>query len=243
MEDRKKTLLTLLIPAIAVVLAAVLSAVIPGLLNKETTPELPTAEDVSFMNKLRPLLGENQLINAEYRLFSESKVNKQRAEKVIAKYDDILQRKKALLDLLKAIEPSSYYSRVYQLLVESITSDFKLLSLQKSYIEKLQENSRVMTEVRQEHMLLEQEMQTMTKAEKQTKALPALKKLRERLVQLEIWFERNETERKIVRSNTIAAIRLLNAELREKNLPYKHPNVFEEIDPFDNDTLQHKKNL
>jgi hypothetical protein len=236
MEDRKKNLRTWLM-AVAVVLAAVLAAVIPILITKEPNPEIPTVEDVAILNKLRPLIEENQFINNEYRSFAESNPNTQRADNVIATCNGLLQRKKALLDSLKLIKPSSYYSKVYWLLVESITSDKKLLFLQKSYIEKLKVNSKVMAEVRQQRILLEYEMLKMTKTEKKIKALPKLKEFRDTLTYYKMWFDRNEAERRTSRSNSIEAIRLLDAEIREKGLHYVHPNVYEEVDPFDNDDL------
>ena len=233
MKNREKNPRTWLM-ALAVVLAAVLAAVIPILLIKEKTPEIPTAEDLSVLDKLRPLLGENQLINAEYELFAKSDPDHQKVSKVIATCNDLLQLKKTLLDSLEMIKPSSYYLKVYQLLVESVTSDIKLLDLQKSFVEMLNVNSKVLAEEKQQRILINQEMLTMTKTELKIKALPALRKLHDTLVYYDKWFNRNEAARRTVRSNSIEAIRLLNDELRTKKLPYVHINVYEEVDPFEN---------
>lgn len=109
---------------------------------KRNAPELPTAEDISVLNKLHSLFGEIQLIKAKYGLFAESNIKKLCAEEVVATYDNLQHRKMAFLDFLNTIERASYYPQVYQLLVKSPTLDFKLTGLQNSYIERLQENAR-----------------------------------------------------------------------------------------------------
>ncbi|MEN6312080.1 MAG: hypothetical protein ABFD80_11140 [Acidobacteriota bacterium] len=212
-----------IIVAVITAVGAVLAAILPVLLKtrSEAGDSPPTREDLVALEGLRDILITNQALNIRYASFQSSQTPETPFSEIFSTLQLLSQEKHDVRKKLEAIKVTPRYSRLFQILNESLTSDQKLFDLEARTLRHTLGFLEVMK------VPPMSAYDSLSEEEKRSRITDDLMKMRVRMKEWRKTSDILSSQDKSARVTSIQSINLLNEELEKLNLPYRHENPFE----------------
>jgi hypothetical protein len=218
-SDRRLTVTVAIIAAIATCLAAVLTKAWPESCNRPRPPS--PAEEAATLHQLTEVLELSQAANVKYADFTARVDRNTTFGEYFQTWADMGSTKEQLLKRLPRPQPASRFSRLCEILAQSLQSDDKLMALEKDSLQHTLDALKVMQTVPPPS-----NDPKLSEAEKRQKALEVLVQFRDKIHKWREQSAKLQASMKSSLANSSTAVQLLNEELARLGLPYRHENPF-----------------